>query len=811
MARIEDEIGRIADPVLRATILDEVKKLKADKRFGLVFEEHLPELVPVYSAKVKVRSLVARRGRTFNETFKVVRVHEGAAEVEKNDGSRESIPIEELTVVKRFGEPIYPALRPFDRVRNGDISQPHHILIEADNYHALQLLEYCYAGKVDCIYIDPPYNTGAKDWKYNNDYVDGNDTWRHSKWLSMMQKRLELAKRLLKPDTGVLTVMIDEHEVHHLGMLLEKFFPDAYRQMVTIVINPKGVTQGRFSRVEEHALFCFMKGAMISGVEDDLLTNGKSQVRTKKPRWKGLLRSGTGARRADRKGMFYPIIVDPVKQAVVGAGEPLPFEEHPDFDLKIDNYPVAWPVRSDGSLGRWSVGAETLRELVSKRYISLGAYDDSRKTYGIAYLSKVLQKQISKGTIIVVSHDQIRNTVEVEYAEARTRAIKTVWHRTLHDAGAYGSDFISNVLGESGKFSFPKSLYSVRDAVGSIVRDRPDAIVVDFFAGSGTTLNAVNLLNASDNGNRQCILVTNNEVSEDEAKTLIEQGHKPGSDEWSQHGICQSVTFPRSKFTILGRRDDGSELEGEYLTGRIVTKEKARTFKQLGFVEGRLLSLAQRKQLVALIDKVPQSKITADMPFFVDEEIPVSILFDIMQVETWLKALEDQEHITDIYLVTQENRASTSIKQQVQELLGPVLLEEEEKRPLKEGFPANLEYFKLDFLDPAEVQMGRQFAAILPVLWIMAGARGPLPDDPGSHAHWLIPENCPFAVLIQEKRFKEFQRHIEGRDDLTHVFIVTNSTSTYHNLRGELEVPNVVQLYKDYLQNFKINYGKDAL
>lgn len=809
MARIEDEIGKITDPVLRATLLAEVKKLKKEKPFGLAFEDHLPELVPIYSGKVKARSTVARRGRTFAETFRVVRVQEGMAEVEKDDGNRESIPVEELTVVRRFGEPIYPALLPFDRVKNGDTSQPHHILIEADNYHALQLLGYCYSGKVDCIYIDPPYNTGSKDWKYNNDYVDGNDNFRHSKWLSMMSKRLKLAKILLKPDIGVLIVTIDEHEVHHLGMLLEKLFHDAYRQMVTIVINPKGVTQGRFSRVEEHALFCFMKGAMIRGVEDDLLTNGKSQARTKKPRWKGLLRSGTGARRTDRKGMFYPIIVDPIKQTVVGTGEPLPFDEQPDFDLKINGFPVAWPVRSNGSLGRWSVGAETLRDLVSKGYISLGAYDDSRKTYAIAYLSKVLQRQIDTGTIDIIGHDQIRNTVEVEYAEARTRAIKTVWHRTVHDAGAYGSDFISNILGESGKFSFPKSLYSVRDAVGSIVHDRPNALVVDFFAGSGTTLNAVNLLNATDNGNRQCILVTNNEVSEDEAKTLTEQGHKPGTAEWNQHGICQSVTFPRSQFTMLGCRDDGSELEGEYLTGWMVTKEKARTFKQLGFVEGRLLSLAQRKQLVALIDKVPQSKITVDMAFFVDDDSPASILFDILQADAWLEALEEQEHVRDFYIVTQENKVFSSIKQQIQELLGPMLLEEEEKRPLKDGFPANLEYFKLDFLDPTEVQMGRQFAAILPVLWMMAGARGPLPDAPDPHASWMIPADCPFAVLIQERRFKDFHRHIEGRDDLTHVFIVTNSRDTFHNLREEIKGPHVVQLYRDYLQNFKINTGKD--
>ena len=123
------------------------------------------------------------------------------------------------------------------------------------------------------MYIDPPYNTGARDWKYNNRYVDAKDAWKHSKWLSFMEKRLRLARRLLKPD-GVMIVTIDEHEVNHLGMLLEKLFPDAYRQLITIVMNPKGVTQGRFSRVDEYAFFCFFGGASTIGGGDDLLTPG---------------------------------------------------------------------------------------------------------------------------------------------------------------------------------------------------------------------------------------------------------------------------------------------------------------------------------------------------------------------------------------------------------------------------------------------------------------------------------------------------------------------------------------------------------
>ena len=808
MARIEDEIGKIVDPVLRATLFDEVKKLKTEKRFGLVFEEHLPELVPVYGAKVKARSLVARRGRTFTETFKVVRVHEGMAEVEKNDGSRESISVDELTVVRRFGEPIYPALRPFDRVKNGDTSQPHHILIEADNYHALQLLEYCYSGKVDCIYIDPPYNTGSKDWKYNNDYVDGNDTWRHSKWLSMMNKRLNLAKYLLNPDSSMLIVTIDEKEYLRLGLLLKQVFAGCKIQMTSIVINPKGTARyNEFSRVEEYAFFVFIGGIRLQSFGSDMLTERDYASETH-VRWRGLARTGRKGLRSNNPGSWYPIFLNESDFSIHSIGDAI-WKDVEESSVAAPKGTIAvWPPSKNGQQYSWSSVPETLRSTHAKGGFKTGRVNHGKKQYPFYYLSSGSFEKIAKGEIVITGRGP-SNELIVEFAEGlKSAAPRTIWNQVIYDAGSHGTGVLQQIL-PGGKFPFPKSIYAVRDSIRFFVANKSDAIVVDFFAGSGTTLNAVNLLNATDNGKRQCILVTNNEVSEDEAKSLTEQGHKPGSDEWNTNGICQSVTFPRSKYTMLGRRDDGSELEGEYLTGRTVTKEKARTFKQLGFVEGRLLSLAQRKQLVALIDKVPQSKIMADMPFFVDEEIPASILFDIRQAEAWLEALEEQEHITDFYLVTQENRAFTSIKQQVQELLGPVLLEEEEKRPLKDGFPANLEYFKLDFLDPTEVQMGRQFAAILPVLWMMAGTRGSLPDAPDPHAPWLIPADCPFAVLIQEKRFKEFHRHIEGRDDLTHVFIVTNSSSTYHNLREEIKSPHVVQLYRDYLQNFKINYGKD--
>lgn len=816
MARLEDKIAEIADAPLRQVIAEEVAKLKKRTRFGLVFEEHQPEVVPVHGARIKRGERVAKKTSSLTEVWRVLKIADGQALCEKEKvkvgrsdevGERETIAVEQLAVVRRMGEAIYPALTPMSAVSNGDPAQPHHILIEADNYHALQLLLFPYENKVDCIYIDPPYNTGARDWKYNNNYVDGNDAWQHSKWLTFMAKRLRLAKRLLNPETGVLIVTIDEHEVHHLGCLLEQEFPDAYVQMATIVINQKGVSQGRLSRAEEYALFVFMPQADISPAADDLLSPERADSKGfQQPRWERLLRGGTNSRRADRPGLFFPIHVDPATRTITSIGEPLPLSETPDR-ATVDNT-VAWPFRTDGTLGNWRVSPPTLRLLAAKGYVKLGGYDEARKTWTVLYLGQKAQRQIEEGAIRIVSHDSTTGAVALEYAEGEQRSIKTVWHRALHDAGNYGSSLLRGILGEGGRFSFPKSIYAVRDAIAAVVSDKPNALLADFFAGSGTTMNAVNLLNATDGGHRQCILVTNNEVSEEEARNLTAQGLQPGQDEWDQYGICRSVTWPRSKFTIIGRRDDGTPLPGDYLTGKQVTREKSRSIRQLGFAEGRNLSVPQRKQVAALLPAVPQSKVT-EAPWFLDDDIAVSVLWDVQQAASWLEELSEANHVTEVCVVTMEARLFNALKAQVIETLGPQEVSEDEKRPMADGFAANLEYFRLDFLDPQEIQMGRQFAAILPLLWMMAGARGLRPAAPDPHAPWLLPAGCPFAVLMQETRFKDFVRHVDERSDITHVFVVTNSQDTVYKLRHEWPALRVVQLYKDYLENFRINVSEN--
>ena len=178
MAEIHELIDRVSDPELKAQLQAAVDKLARQKKFGLVFEEHLPECTLLYEIPVKKGRQVARKQGEVGALYLVLSVTDGVATcLPKSGGEAVELPVDELVSVAEFGEPIYPYLQPIDAVCHAPDSGLWHTLIEADNYHALQLLEYLYAGMVDCIYIDPPYNTGAKDWKYNNDYVDGNDQY----------------------------------------------------------------------------------------------------------------------------------------------------------------------------------------------------------------------------------------------------------------------------------------------------------------------------------------------------------------------------------------------------------------------------------------------------------------------------------------------------------------------------------------------------------------------------------------------------------------------------------------------------------
>ncbi len=517
--------------------------------------------------------------------------------------------------------------------------------------------------------------------------------------------------------------------------------------------------------------------------------------------------------------MFFPITVDPEKRKIIEIGDPLPPDQQPDLSNLSDRR-TAWPLRTDGTLGNWRVSPPTLRQLLAKGYVKLGGFDEARGTWTILYLGQKAQGQIDAGVIEIVDRHEVTGEVTVRYTETQQRSIKTVWHRATHDAGNYGSSLLRGILGEGGKFSFPKSLYATRDAVAAVVRDRPNALIVDFFAGSGTTLNAVNLLNATDGGQRRCILVTNNEVSAEEAATLSARGLQPGDVEWEAQGICRSVTWPRSKYTILGQRDDGSVLSGEYLTGKTVEREKARNFRQIGFVDpAQLDTPAKKKQVVALIDGLPQTLVKDPCPFIVSEDHKASVLFDPAAAEDWLEALDGQEHITDFYIVTPVKRVFDQLKAQVVELLGPLLVPEEEKRPMSAGFAANIAYFKLDFLERERVSLRRAFHEILPLLWLKAGAVGQRPELKRGEPEPVLfaPEGSNFVVLLDETRMGRLLKSLEGRTGLSQVFIVTDADESFKTMAQDVrEVAGkanpglaVLQLYRDYLLNFMINKNQD--
>ena len=699
MSAISDLIDKIKDPDLRARISEEVARMQKQKKFGLVFEEHLPEATPLYDAAISVGSLVSLKDKEFKEFFRVKQINGDTLICEREDDSRERVELDksEAVAVAMFGQPIYPCLKPMDSVKNAPDSDLWHTLIEADNYHALQLLVYLYGGMVDCIYIDPPYNTGDKSWKYNNNFVDNSDSFRHSKWLSMMKKRLVLAKKLLNPKDSVLIVTIDEKEYLRLGCLLEELFPEARIQMVSSVINSAGVSRGdEFSRSNEYIFFVKFGSSSPCRLplEDEWRGNMKSKKKDKLV-WNQLMRAGTNARRIDRPKLFYPIFISNDGLKIMDIGEYIPLNRNRDDIFSDEETTIIWPIRSNGEEGNWQVEPKTLRKLYQKGYVRLGGF--TQRGMAITYLKSGEQQKIENGIFNVVGHRKDGSVIEGDMESEREFIPGSQWDIPSHNATYHGSQLLNKIIGN--RFTFPKSLYAVHDTIRFFVANKPNALIVDFFAGSGTTLHAVNLLNAEDGGKRRCIMVTNNEVSEAEAKTLRKQGYKPGDEEWEKYGIARYVNWPRTVCSIEGHDINGNPLKGNYLGADI---------------------------------------------------------------------------------------------------------------PMSDGFAANAQFFKLSFLDKNAVAMDMQFKELLTTLWMKAGAVGECPVIEGNEIDdfYIFPEN-KMAILKEEDAYMQFKEAMKGYDEIQTVFIITDSDSDFREMSTDFEGKRCYQLYRDYLDNFSINYERN--
>lgn len=449
-----------------------------------------------------------------------------------------------------------------------DATLPWNFIIEGDNLQALYLLEKTHRGKVDCIYIDPPYNTGARDWKYNNDYVDGNDIYRHSKWLSMMKNRLLLAKHLLNPDDSVLIVTIDEKEYLHLGCLLEELFPNARMQMISSVINTAGSTRDlEFARTDE---YLFVLNIGKSKPSPLLLSRewliGKT-TNQGKITWDSLKRAGSGNARKDSPGCFYPVFVSPDGKQIVSIGDALPLDVSRKSIQPPDGTRAIWPIRDDGSEGRWQQSPDNLRYLKEQGFVKLGKLT-SDETMAISYLKRGEQQKVLDGFYQITGYREDGSIIVSSEIDDAPFLPGTQWNISSHNAKQHGSMLLSKFLGKQ-VFAYPKSLYAVRDIIRFFVSNKPNATILDFFAGSGTTMHAINMLNAEDGGNRTCIMVTNNEISEAEAKEFRKRGIQKGDAEWEARGIAKHVTWPRTVCTINGVDINGKSLKGTYLDNNI--------------------------------------------------------------------------------------------------------------------------------------------------------------------------------------------------------------------------------------------------
>jgi adenine-specific DNA-methyltransferase len=475
MARIDDLITQITDKAVRQKIEAAVTDMKRRQRFGLVFEEHIPETSALLRLPVTVGATVQRRSENNGGRLYQVQAIAGRGKVTlepEGGGEVETCLAKDLMVVKRFGDPIFPALTSLSSIRRGSADKPHHAVINGENFHTLQLFVYLYEGQVDCIYIDPPYNTGARDWKYNNSYVDGNDAWRHSKWLSFMEKRLRLARRLLKPD-GVLIVTIDEHEVHHLGMLLEKMFPDCNIQMVSTLINPASVARaGSFGRSDEYIFFVLIGVASPQRVRlSREWVSAKGRTHTGNLRWDLLRRSGPGSARKDSPGCFYPIYVHPAGPTIAKIGDALPKGQSTPAPIK--RCIAVLPIRQDGSEGRWQWTPKTIRERMAQGRVRItGSKEDG---FVVSILKDGEHAKVTRGEFKVNGTRPDGSLIVDDIGTETVLAIPgSQWRISSHDATQYGSRLLSDFL-LGRKFPFPKSLYAVEDTARARVARTPAA------------------------------------------------------------------------------------------------------------------------------------------------------------------------------------------------------------------------------------------------------------------------------------------------------------------------------------------------
>ena len=412
--------------------------------------------------------------------------------------------------------------------------QGYNFILEGDNLHSLRLLEKTHKGKIDVIYIDPPYNTGNKDFVYDDVYVDDLDGFKHSKWISFMSERLKIARNLLT-NSGVIAISIGYQEVHNLVMLCQEMFDTKQVTCVTVQTSG-GKPNGGFNYVQEYLVFIAPRDFEPNTMN---FTGG-----IERSPFEGLTLSTFT--KVTRPNQTYPIFIDKKTMNIVGVGKTLAerindgsytgeLEAFPfNYDEAPDGTVALWPISSKGAECVWRLIPSRLRRDWDKGYIKVSKNKSkvNPNEFSVQYLPEGVIQKVESGELEVIGKEPNAPTLVFGKNKTVGSEIPTIWaEKDFYTTK--GTSGLKDILGEK-RFSYPKPLELITEILRAISKE--NSIVLDFFAGSGTTGHAVIELNAEQHSNRRFILCTNNEGN-----------------------ICKSVTYPRIKTVITGRRDDGSE------------------------------------------------------------------------------------------------------------------------------------------------------------------------------------------------------------------------------------------------------------
>lgn len=411
----------------------------------------------------------------------------------------------------------------------------NNLIIEGDNYHALSVLNYTHRGKVDVIYIDPPYNTGNASWRYNNKIVDSEDSFKHSKFASFIYHRLKLARSLLSPK-GILVFTIDDYEVHTCRMILDEIFGEKNRlSTIVIVHNPRGRNDDKhFATMHEYALF-YARNADLAEIKkfeydnEEILRQFPHEDSVSNYGVVSFMRTGNNSDRHTRPNLYYPI-----------------YWKDGNLSLSASNGAIELlPINTRGEEKTWRWSKETFLERHETEILA-------KEVRGEIKLYKKRRPGIVGGT-----------------------KPKTVWYDPKYDASSHGIVLLDRLFGRRGVFPYPKSLYAVVDTL-EITTDK-ESTVLDFFAGSGTTGHAVLELNKKDKGNRKFILCTNNEnniateVCYPRIKKVMEEYEPQTGDVETSSG--SSLRYFQTDFVDAKPTDKNKKILTEHATEMLCIRE----------------------------------------------------------------------------------------------------------------------------------------------------------------------------------------------------------------------------------------------